>query len=387
MEEYLTQWPELSQSSDALLELLLAECLSRASFGVPATQPELQSRFPELAARINLDQVAALAQSEKAQASTDQKYDSPTLLKANEPAVASLPDTEDWSVVRSSRRVGKLTGKRLGRYELRRVLGNGGMGTVYEAWDTELTRAVALTMPRPELLSDPTVLQRFMTEARSAAAIRHPNVCSTYDVGQIDGQYFLTMPLIDGVSLAAWLEQHATTATEAAQIVRKLASALQAVHDLGTRHRDIKASNVMIDRKEEPILMDFGLARLNDSATHVTDTGSMLGIPAYMAPEQIEEGAAAGDHRADIYSLGVLFYQMLTGRLPFVGPVTKVLVQIATQTPPSIASLCPDIDSSLAEICHRAMARDPSSRYQSVADLETALSEWLGQRSRHAPRL
>ena len=251
------------------------------------------------------------------------------------------------------------------------------MGAVYEARDTQLDRIVALKIPRAELVNDPVILQRFLNEARAAGAIRHPNICPIYDVGQLDGQHFITMPLVEGMSLSAWMEHRTVSLREAVELTRKLASALQAIHAVGIRHRDIKASNVMIDERGEPLLMDFGLARLAQTDTQLTQSGSLVGTPAYMAPEQIQLGASGGDERSDIYSLGVLLYQMLTGRLPFEGPMTRVLVDIATKTPPPVESLRPDVDPNLANICRKAMAREPAQRFQTAKEFEDALTNCL----------
>ena len=281
------------------------------------------------------------------------------------------PTKSETSAVLAARRIGLLTGKRFGRYEVRRLVGTGGMGAVYEARDTQLDRIVALKLPRSELVNDPTVLQRFLNEARAAGAIRHPNICPIYHVGQLDGQHFITMPLVQGMSLSAWMEHRTVSLHEAAELTRKLASALQAIHSAGIRHRDIKASNVMIDERGEPLLMDFGLARLAQADTHVTQSGSLVGTPAYMAPEQIQLGASGGDERSDVYSLGVLLYQMLSGRLPFEGPMTRVLVDIATKDAPLLETMRPDVDAALASVCRKAMSRNPSHRFQTAAERTT----------------
>ena len=327
----------------------------------------------------------AQAAAEKGHVSTEQPNEMPTIdspSASNRSFARGSVSDRSSSRLRSGPRIGHLTGKRFGRYEIRRLVATGGMGVVYEARDTELNRIVALKIPRKDVTQDRTALARFVNEARAAAVIRHPHVCPIFDVGEVDGQQFLTMPLVEGVSLSAWLEQRTVSPGDAAEIIRKLASAVQAVHDAGIRHRDIKASNVMIDERGEPLLMDFGLARVphnaaafgswSDPAT-LTHSGSLIGTPAYMAPEQIHEGATGGDERSDVYSLGVLLFQLLTGRLPFEGPITRVLVEIATREPPSVQSLRPDVDTDLVAICRKAMARDPAARFQSAAEFESAL--------------
>ena len=407
LEQYLQDWPELIAQPAAIQELLDAECLTRFCLEDSPTRDELRQRFPQFAEAVDLDRLRGIALAEKGEASTAKGVNEATLITIKPPQFGddnvdrSLRDRKEFesrsdsptldptksetSAVLAARRIGLLTGKQFGRYEVRRLVGTGGMGAVYEARDTQLDRIVALKIPRSELVNDPTVLQRFLNEARAAGAIRHPNICPIYDVGQLDGQHFITMPLVQGMSLAAWMEHRTVSLHEATELTRKLASALQAIHAAGIRHRDIKASNVMIDERGEPLLMDFGLARLAQTDQHLTQSGSLVGTPAYMAPEQIQLGASGGDERSDVYSLGVLLYQMLSGRLPFEGPMTRVLVDIATKEPPRLETLRPDVDAALADICRKAMSREPTTRYQTAAEFESALESWL-QRSRHAPR-
>ena len=383
LEDYLKDWPELLARPRAMTELLQYECLTRFCHDDPPQPADVSTRYPQLVEQIDLDQLRVQAAAEKCDPSTEQAEQTPTLRfkhSGQEDAESSVSgqksDPSAFSY-RSGRRIGHLTGRQFGRYEIRRLVATGGMGVVYEARDTELNRIVALKIPRGDMTQDRNTLARFLNEARAAAAIRHPHVCPIYDVGEVDGQQFLTMPLVEGVSLSAWLEQRAVDPREACELLRKLASAVQAVHDAGIRHRDIKASNVMLDQRGEPLLMDFGLARVPQSGEQLTHSGSLIGTPAYMAPEQIRDGAAAGDERSDVYSLGVLLFQMLTGRMPFDGPMTRVLVDIATQEPPGVQSLRPDVDADLAALCRKAMARNPADRFQTATEFETALREWL----------
>lgn len=383
LEQYLPDWPELTEQPAAIQELLDAECLTRFCLEDSPTRDELRQRFPQFADAVDLDRLRATAVAEKGDASTAKAGgNEATLLtikppqvgdEIDLPATTSFPAKSETSAVLAARRIGLLTGKQFGRYEVRRMVGSGGMGAVYEARDTQLDRIVALKIPRGELVNDPVILQRFLNEARAAGAIRHPNICPIYDVGQLDGQHFITMPLVEGMSLSAWMEHRTVSLRDAVELTRKLASALQAIHAVRIRHRDIKASNVMIDERGEPLLMDFGLARLAQTDTQLTQSGSLVGTPAYMAPEQIQLGASGGDERSDVYSLGVLLYQMLTGRLPFEGPMTRVLVDIATKTPPPVESLRPDVDADLAAACRKAMSREPSTRYQTAGEFEAAL--------------
>ncbi len=378
VEDYLKDWPELGGTPRALAELLQSECLTRFCLDDPPGAAEVSRRFPQLADQVDLEQLRVQAANENRPGSTEQNEATATFRPARRPDSADAPRggaSLGPTRLRSGPRIGHMTGQRFGRYEIRRLIATGGMGVVYEARDTELNRIVALKIPRADMLHDRTAMQRFFNEARAAAAIRHPHVCPIFDVGEVEGQQFLTMPLVEGVSLSAWLENRTAAPREAVEIIRKLASAVQAVHDAGIRHRDIKASNVMIDQRGEPILMDFGLARVPQTGEQLTHSGSLIGTPAYMAPEQIHDGATGGDERSDVYSLGVLLFQLLTGRLPFEGPITRVLVEIATREPPSVQSLRPDVDPTLAALCHKAMSRNPTDRFQTARDFEVAVGQ------------
>jgi predicted Ser/Thr protein kinase len=267
--------------------------------------------------------------------------------------------------------------ERFGRYRVLRRLGRGGMGTVYLAHDTELDRRVALKVPRfgPD---DAAGRQRFQREARSAAALAHPNVCPVYDVGEIDGVPFLSMAFVEGRSLAEVLGRGPLPPRRAALLARKLALAVAAAHDKGIVHRDLKPANVMLDADGEPVITDFGLARRLDSGdARLTHEGAVLGTPAYMAPEQVSGDVAAHGPLTDVYSLGALLYEMLTGRLPFAGLASEVLVRVATVEPRRPSDLRGEIDADLEAIVLKAMAKEPAERFPSMRALATALGDYL----------
>jgi serine/threonine protein kinase len=260
---------------------------------------------------------------------------------------------------------------RLGRYEIRGEMGRGGMGTVYRAFDKQLERDVALKIPNCDPHREPAVVERFLHEGKAAARIQHPNVCPIYDAGCIEGTYFLVMALIAGDSLAHWMHDRRPSPEEAAQLIRRLALALQAVHEQGIVHRDIKPSNVMVTPQGEPLLMDFGLARQLDGPGGWTSPGALVGTVPYMSPEQVN--GARVDHRSDVYSLGVVLYQLLTGELPFQGTLTDILLGIGYVQPVKPSRLQPGVNSDLESVCLRAMAKKPEERYPSAAELATAL--------------
>jgi formylglycine-generating enzyme required for sulfatase activity len=263
-----------------------------------------------------------------------------------------------------------------GRYRILKKLGQGGMGSVYLAHDTQLGRKVGLKVPHLEP-GDATVLQRFYREARAAATLHHPNICPVHDVGEQDGIPYLTMAFIEGRTLAARLQDgNPLPQREAAAIVRKLALALKEAHARGVIHRDLKPANVMIDQRGEPVVMDFGLARSRDS-TRLTQRGSFMGTPAYMPPEQVRGETEAMGPGVDIYSLGVVLYELLTGRAPFEGPLEAVVARILTQSPPRPSAYRPDLHPDLEAICLRGMEKEIAARYASMGEMATALGAYL----------
>jgi formylglycine-generating enzyme required for sulfatase activity/serine/threonine protein kinase len=268
-----------------------------------------------------------------------------------------------------------------GRYRILRPLGAGGMGSVYLARDTQLDRLVALKVPhlggddRPA----PDTLRRFFREARAAAALLHPNLCPIFDVSEIDGTPYLTMAYLEGRPLADLVRgKKRLSQRQATVMVRKLAMAMHEAHARGVIHRDLKPSNVMVNPRGEPIVMDFGLARRDETVeARLTKPGAVLGTPAYMAPEQIQGEPDAVGPACDIYALGVIFYELLTGHLPFEGSVLTVLGRILTQAPPPPSKHRPDIEPQLEAICLRAMAKEADDRFASMGELAAALAAQL----------
>ena len=227
-----------------------------------------------------------------------------------------------------------------GRYRVEGLLGRGGMSSVYLAHDEQLGRPVALKIPRITTSHSDRVLARLRREARSVAALQHPNICPVYDVGEIDGIHYLAMAYIKGRSLADYLKSARPQSERAAVLtVLKIAQALEEAHRQGILHRDLKPANIMIDVRGEPIVMDFGLAcQLEDDEARLSHDELMVGTPAYMSPEQIDHRAPLGP-ASDIYSLGVVLYELLTQRCPFQGSVLSVTGQSVHSEPPAIESL------------------------------------------------
>lgn len=207
-----------------------------------------------------------------------------------------------------------MIGKTISHYRILEKLGEGGMGAVYKAEDTKLKRMVALKFLPPELTRSEEWKERFIREAQAAAALDHPNICTTYEVDEVEGQTFIAMAYIDGYTLQETIELGPLNVDEAVVIAIQVAEGLQEAHEKGIIHRDIKLSNIMITGKGQAKITDFGLAKLMGQ-TSITETGAIMGTVEYMSPEQARGDPV--DHRTDIWSLGVVLYEMLTGRKPF----------------------------------------------------------------------
>jgi serine/threonine protein kinase len=264
----------------------------------------------------------------------------------------------------------------IGRFEILGVLGKGAFGRVFRARDPQLGREVAIKMPLAATMS-PGEKERFLREAKSAATINHPNVCQIYESGEQEGRPYIVMASIPGQTLAEVLKlrKEVLPAKQVAQVVRKIALALAAAHDRGIVHRDLKPGNVMFDReRKDVVVMDFGLARgpqIGDA--RATQSGVIMGTPAYMSPEQARGDSKEVGPAGDIYALGVILYELLTGTRPFSGTATEVIGQILHVEPEPPSKRNSGVDPSLEAICLRAMAKEPAQRYASMKELAKAL--------------
>lgn len=276
-----------------------------------------------------------------------------------------------------SREEGSLLGRLLGDFRVQRLLGRGGMGEVYLAEQVSLRRPVALKVLRPELVADADFLRRFESEAMAVAPIHHPNLVSVIAIGEADGIRFIAMEYVQGTNLRDHLRKRGRLEVGAcANIVRKVASALQRAADDGIVHRDVKPENVLLTKKGQVKVADFGLARVLGQEHHgVTKTGMTLGTPLYMSPEQVQGKPA--DHRSDIYSLGVMAHTMLTGQPPFRGETAMAIAyQHVHSNAADLRAIRPDVPEDLARLIERMMAKSPEDRFQSAGEIVRELHRW-----------
>lgn len=330
----------LGRSADTLLNAI------QASQSVPPTQPEVRDlidkakRLPYINSG---DKTTAMPGGSAGQSATDEL----TAWKGRL-SPAERPDELG----------------RLGGYRLLRVLGRGGMGVVFEAEDPRLGRRVALKVVRPSIAEDQASHDRFLREARATAAVEHENIVTIHQVEEDRGVPYLAMPLLQGESLEDRLRREIRLpVADVIRIGREIALGLAAAHEQGLIHRDIKPANIWLDARSGRVkILDFGLARgTEQAADHITQTGAIVGTPAYMAPEQAEGSTL--DHRCDLFSLGCVLYRLTTGELPFPGnSAIQILSSLASRTPPRVVTLVPSSPPALSDLIARLMAKSPADR-------------------------
>jgi tetratricopeptide (TPR) repeat protein/serine/threonine protein kinase len=359
LESYLKNLPELGTADTVAASLVEAEYEARLALD-KADWSDLARRFPRQSSEVRQRLERTLgnsAQSGPAAASSAQGNTEP----AHHSAPAAQPNDQ------------------FGPYRIVKKLGEGGMGSVYLAHDTRLDRPVALKVPHFDPKDTSGTRERFYREARAAATLNHPNICAVHEVGQVGETLYLSMAFIEGKSLdKVFGPGKRPPQRQAALLVRKIALALAEAHKRNVVHRDLKPSNIMINQRSEPVIMDFGLARrVDEKDSRLTQEGALIGTPAYMPPEQVRGEIDALGFLCDVYSLGVLLYELLAGRLPFEGGTAKVLAQVLTQEARPPSSWRPDVEPALEAICLKAMAKQAKDRFESMSAFAQALTDYL----------
>src|SRR6187455_3222883 len=272
----------------------------------------------------------------------------------------------------------------ISHYHITSQLGEGGMGVVYEAEDTNLGRHVALKFLTPALAGDESLLQRFQREARAASALNHPNICTIHGIEQDEEQHFIVMELLDGESLADRIRRGPLDIESVLTLGVQIGDALESAHSKGIVHRDLKPANIFVTSRGQAKILDFGLAKIDQQkpeaasnvptaiADHLTSAGATMGTVAYMSPEQAR--GEITDARTDIFSFGTVLYQMATGVLPFQGDTSAVVFDaILNREPKAVVQVNPALPAELAGILRKALEKDRSLRYQSATELKTDL--------------
>lgn len=355
-EDYFSAHPELGPDPSHALALIQAEWQARRELGQQPTVEELLARFPQWKEQL-LAQFSTVSEESR---------------------VGLSSTTSDTIDDVSSRRGADFPIQSLDHHDVKEpALGEGAMGVVYKAWDPILHRHVALKRMKSGVLAGPEEVERFYREARSAARLRHPNIVPIYGMGLYRGEHCFTMALLPGGGLDSRKKQYRDPRAAAA-LVEKIARAVQVAHDAGIIHRDLKPANILLDEQGEPLVADFGLAKLLEADVELTHLDDFAGTPLYMGPEQFPAGGGRATSQSDVWALGVILYELLAGQRPFSGQTwPEVAEQVRTVEPQPLRQLCPDLDPALEAVVLACLRKDVRTRYASAKDLADDLARWL----------
>jgi formylglycine-generating enzyme required for sulfatase activity len=368
-ERYGEQLPELRDNDELFLDLIWSEFLLREELGEAPSLAEYQQRFPHFATALacQFDLHRALAASLPLLANTPASASPPTRVAAADALLAPTcvpaagPDGQD--------RVGQ-EGVHVPGYEILKELGRGGMGIVYQARHLRLNRVVALKMILAGATAGQDDLVRFLTEAEAVATLQHPHIVQLYEFGQHRGLPYFTLEFVAGGNLAARLQGKPLPSREAARLVEQLARGMHCAHAWGIVHRDLKPHNVLLTEDGSPKITDFGLAKRVAVGSGLTLSGVVMGTPSYMAPEQARGSSKQVGPAADVYALGAILYECLTGRPPFLGQTpVETLMKVLHEEPVAVRTRQPGVSRDLETICQRCLHKDPQRRYASALEL------------------
>jgi eukaryotic-like serine/threonine-protein kinase len=367
---YFREHPDLAANDDAAFELIYSEFLLREELGETLAAAEFLRDYPRFADRLRI------------------QFEFHHALDADAGSVAQSVSENDLTLLSSGFSIasGRETAWRgpplqVPGYEILRELGRGGMGVVYKARELRLDRIVALKMILAGAHAHPKSALRFLNEAEVIARLRHPNIVQIYGLGDHEGRPFVELEYVEGGSLAESLDGTPWPAVRAAGLIEVLARTVGEAHRQGIIHRDLKPSNVLLTSDREPKITDFGLAKVLDADWDLTRTNSILGTPSYMAPEQAEGGANSIGPSADVYALGAILYELLTGRPPFkAATVMATLMQVRDSAPVAPSRLQPGLPRDAETICLKCLRKDPSRRYLSALELAEDLRRFLDGR-------
>lgn len=369
VETIVRQLPPLLSDPDVIAELLYQEYCLREEEGEEPEREAFFLRFPE-----SSQPLERLFERHRETGDSGTGYRDTIDMSAHGSTMAGLLAAELKLPDRDKLR----KGEKIGRYLLIDQLGEGAMGVVFLARDTLLERPVAMKFPRfTEKEVEEGCRSRFYREARAAAAIEHPCLCPIYDIGEVDGQDYIAMSYVAGATLEETIAVGPMDVREAFQVIRDAASALDECHAHGIIHRDVKPSNIVINQRGTPVIMDFGLAAMEESSRLTTDN-QVIGTLSYMSPEQLSGRVDELGPTSDVYSLGITLYEAVTGRPPFPGKyLMDVYEKIMSDQPRLPSSIVKTLDARVDEICLKAIAKSRHDRYASMAEFAAALDGYL----------